>query len=267
MRDLDLPPRRHPGRRRLYVGTVVSLLAITVAVAGLLTRTDSTAQRPDPAVPAPAPSTPSTAPDRAIPPPAAGQEVDDAVAAIARTPRYPPAPAATRITGAAAQQPDLYAAEFVRRLLTRDYTRPREEQLRWVQAESATTTEPLVIGLVPEDLRDRFAVWSVTDATDGPAPVQPATEWARLGAARALDTATVERVQEPTAWIGAVQSGRITDPGITARQVSASVSRRAGATTQTISVSASLNLEGPPVRPTWGVIAVITYTAIPVSAS
>jgi hypothetical protein len=251
----------------LYVGSVVSLLAIAVALAGLLTRTNSAADRRHPAVPAAVPSASSAGPDRAIPPPAPGREVDDAVAAIARTPRYPATPAATRITGAAAQQPDLYAAEFVRRLLTRDYTRPREEYLSRVQAESATTTEPLVIGLVPEDLRDRFAVWSVTDATDGPPPVPSAPEWARLGASRTVDTATVERVQEPTAWIGAVQAGRITDPGITARQVSATVIRRTGATTQTFSVSASLNLEGPLVRPTWGVVAVITYTAIPVSAS
>ena len=136
-----------------------------------------------------------------------------------------------------------------------------------MQAESATTTEPLVIGLVPQDLRDRFAVWSVTDATNGPAPVLPVLEWARLSASRAVDTARVERVDEPIAWIGAVQAGRITDPGITARQVSATVVRRTGARTQTFSVATSLNLEGPPVRPTWGVVAVITYTALPVSAS
>ncbi|KRF26505.1 hypothetical protein ASG95_20245 [Phycicoccus sp. Soil803] len=246
---------------------MVSLLAIVVAVTGLLTRNHSTSDSVDRVVPAPVPSAPRPGADRAVPPPSSGREVDDAVAAIARTPRYPAAPAATRITGITARQPDLYAAEFVRRLLTRDYTRPREEQLRWVQAESATTTEPLVIGLVPDHLRDRFAIWSVTGATDGPAPVPPPPEWARLGAVRAVDTATVERVQEPTAWIGAVQAGRITDPGITARQVSATVTRRTGATTQTFSVSASLNLEGPPVRPTWGVVAVITYTAIPVSTS
>ncbi|WP_457256508.1 hypothetical protein [Pedococcus sp. P5_B7] len=266
MRHLGMPRSRH-SRRRLYVGSVVSLLAVVVAVTGLLTRNHSTSDSVDRVVPAPVPSAPRPTPDRGVPPPASGREVDDAVAAIARTPRYPAAPAATRITGAAAQQPDLYAAEFLRRLLTRDYTRPREEHLRWVQAESATTTEPLVIGLVPDHLRDRFAVWSVTDATDGPAPVPSAAEWARLGASRTIDTVTVERVQEPTAWIGAVQAGRITDPGITARQVSATVIRRTGATTQTVSVSTSLNLEGPPVRPTWGVVAVITYTAIPVSAS
>lgn len=35
--------------------------------------------------------------------------------------------------------------------------------------------------------------------------------------------------------------------------------------TMKFSVAVSLNLEGPPTRPTWGFVAVIDYTAIQVS--
>jgi hypothetical protein len=194
-------------------------------------------------------------------------ELREDLASMADTPRYPTRKA-TRIGGDTARQPDLYAGEFVRRLLTRNYGgQSRNVQLAWVQAESATTTEPLVIGLVPPNLQDRFAVWSVTDVSDGPAPVPPAPEWARLAAGHTVDKAVVQRVMEPAAWSGAVQAGRITDPGVTGREVLATVTRSSGRGTQNFSVAVSLNLEGPPVRSTWGVVAVITFTSIPVSAS
>jgi hypothetical protein len=83
----------------------------------------------------------------------------------------PSGPAAHRISGDLAQQPDLHAAEFVRRLLTQDYRQPRSEHLAWVQSESAQTSEPLVVDLVPRDLRPRLAVYSVSDTTAQPAPV------------------------------------------------------------------------------------------------
>lgn len=262
-----MPHSQRLGRGRLYVVTVVSLLAVAVGVAALLSHVGSNRDSGRRVVAASAQRSPSSETERVIPPPTSAPEADPGAAAIARTPRYPTAPAAARIVGAGAQQPDLYAAEFVRRLLSRNYATSRDGQLRWVQSESASTTEPLVIGLVPEGLRDRFAVWSVTDETDGRAPVPSASEWARLGAEHTVDTATVQRVDEPMAWAGAVQAGRITDPGITAREVDATVSRRTGAKVQTFSVAASLNLEGPPVQRTWGVVAVITYTAVAISAS
>jgi hypothetical protein len=171
------------------------------------------------------------------------------------------------IIGEATKQPDLYAAEFVRRLLTQDYDRPRATHLAWVQAESTTTADSLVVGLVPPDLRDRFAVYSVTDTSDGPAPVPTAGEWAALAMAHGFSEATIDRVIEPTAWTNAVEAGRVTDPGTTARLVAATVTRHttiAGqARTQTFSVAISLNLEGPPTRPDWRFVTAVTYTAIP----
>ena len=177
-------------------------------------------------------------------------------------------PATVVIVGEAAQQPDLYAAEFTRRLLTQDYRQPRDAHIQWVQAESATTTEPLVVGKVPPELRDRLAVYTVTDAADGPAPIPSPAEWAGLAAQQAYTTVSIDRVEEPFAWTNAVASGRITDPGITGRDVAATVTVHSAADGRphiaTYSVGLSLNLEGPPTRPTWGFVAAVSYTAIQV---
>ncbi len=177
----------------------------------------------------------------------------------------------SRITGDATQQPDLYAAEFVRRLLTQDYRRPRIEHLSWVQAESAQTTEPLVVGLVPKDLRGRLAVYSVTEAAGQAPAVSGAKEWLALGVQHGYTTVRIDRVEEPMAWSTAVSSGRISDPGVTGREVSATVTlhylkagRPASATS---SVDMTLNLEGPPSRPSWGFVTAVTYSSLPVGAA
>ena len=173
-----------------------------------------------------------------------------------------------RIAGDQAQQPDLYTAEFVRRLLTIDFRSPRAEHLAWVQAESARTTEPLVVGLVPEGLRERLAVYSVTETDGGDAPIPDEREWSRLAAIGTHTTVQVQRVSEPLAWTNAVADGRITDPGITGRQVAAMVTRHTkgsdGDHATKFSVALTLNLEGPPTRSTWGFVTLVTYTAIPI---
>ncbi len=178
-------------------------------------------------------------------------------------------PGAAKITGDASQQPDLYAAEFVRRLLTQDYRQPRRTYLEWVQAESASTREPLVVGKVPPELRDRLAVFTVTDANGGPTPIPSPGEWDGLAVQRGYQTASIDRVEEPFAWTNAVASGRITDPGVTARDVSATVTRHTFSNghdaTATFSVAVTVNLEGPPARRDFGFVAVISYTSIQVS--
>jgi hypothetical protein len=176
-----------------------------------------------------------------------------------------------RITGEVAQQPDLYAAEFVRRLLTQDYRASRDEHLSWVQAEAAQTSEPLVVGLVPKELRGRLAVFSVTDAAGQSAPVPSPTEWAALRVQDAYTTVRVQGVDEPLAWSTAVSSGRISDPGVTGREVTAAVTlhfhKQGRPVTATSSVAMTLNLEGPPTRSTWGFVTAVTYSSLPVSAS
>jgi hypothetical protein len=171
------------------------------------------------------------------------------------------------ISGEATLQPDLYAAEFVRRLLTQDYGQPRDELLAWVQAESTPVADPLVVGLVPPDLRGRFAVYSVTDTSNGASPIPPAQEWGALATSAAYTTVRIDRVIETTAWNNAVHAGRITDPGTTARLVAATVTRHTGTAvkpaTEEFSVALSLNLEGPPTRAGWRFVTAVTYTTIP----
>lgn len=154
-------------------------------------------------------------------------------------------------------------------LLTQDYRASRDELLAWVQAESSHTNEPLVIGLVPEELRDRWAVFTVTDEATGPV-VPAAADWNRLAVLQGRTTVEVQRVTQPLAWSSAVSAGRITDPGITGREVTALVTRHtieAGTPRQSVtSVAVTLNLEGPPTRPDWRFVGVVTYDAIPVSS-
>jgi hypothetical protein len=176
-----------------------------------------------------------------------------------------------RIPDGYRHQPDLYARAFVEQLLKQDYATPRDAHLAWVQSESARTDEPLVTGLVPRELRDRLALFSVTDDRSGPAPVPSAAEWDRLRHQHAHTTVKVQRVTEPLVGSNAVEAGRVTDPGVTAREVTATVTVHADTDGQAADTAASvaltLNLTGPPTRDTWAFVAVITYRAMPMGAS
>ena len=214
------------------------------------------------------PSEPGQAPD------ARGIHEDVLKAEVARlraVPKPSPESSLPRITGDATTQPDLYAAAFVERLLTQNFGKSRNAWMSWVQAESATTDDPLVMGLVPRELRDRFAVFSVTDTADGPSPIPSVGEWVSLRGQAGRTTVRIQRVTEPMAWTNAVEAGRITDPGVTARVVSAEVTRHTVVDGQPrvarYSVEISLQLEGPPTRAAWGFVGVITYTSIPMGAS
>jgi hypothetical protein len=178
--------------------------------------------------------------------------------------RYP------AINGPAKTQPDLYARAFVTRLLTQDYQRPRGELLAWVQYESAQSSEPRVVGLVPQDLRDKLAVYSLTESVDGsPVPIPSSTEWAGWHKRKGYTTVTVQKVSEPLKWSQAVADGQLTDPGATARDVDAQVvthwmdGRRRRTSAQ--SVALSFNLEGPPAHSGYGFVTAVTYDAVMVS--
>jgi len=173
------------------------------------------------------------------------------------------------ISGEADQQPDLYAAAFVKRLLTQNYATPRDDLLSWVQAESALTTEPKVFGLIPNEERPKWAVFSVSEGSTPPVPTDG--DWTSLGLRQARTTVQIQRVTEPIPWSTAVAAGEITDPGITAREVTALVTLHtfeAGLEyTIVTSVALTLNLEGPPALANWGFVGAVTYDAVPVSRS
>ena len=254
--------------------TIAGIIAATLAVGVVgvvLSRSEAPAARSaSPATPASeSPSLATTSPA-----PAQARRADPVVSDIDRlraVSQVLPGTPEPRITGDVTQQPDLYAAEFVRRLLTQDYRASRDEHIAWVQGESAQTTEPLVVGLVPKELRGRLAVFSVTDSAAQPAPIPNANEWVALGVQNAYTTVRVQRVEEPMAWSTAVSSGRISDPGVTGREVAASVTlhyeKQGRPVTATSSVALTLNLQGPPTRGTWGFVTAVTYSSLPTSAS
>jgi hypothetical protein len=173
------------------------------------------------------------------------------------------------ISGEASLQPDLFAAAFVKALLTQDYATPRSDLLSWVQAESARTTEPTIVGLIPTQLRPKWAVFSVANGSTPPVPAT--AEWTALGLRQGQTSVQIQRVTEPVSWSTAVAAGEINDPWITAREVTALVTLHTnesgiGQTTVT-SVALTLNLEGPPAQSNWGFVGAITYDAVPVSRS
>lgn len=256
---------RLPFHRYRTVAPVGLLATAAVLAGGGLVVSGGSSPRPPSVVRAhPAPrtatqsrATPSTAPH-------AESDLDIALTRIASV---DPLPAATSsvyhaISDTAKVQPDLYAAAFVQRLLTQNYMRPRGECLRWIQSEAATTSEPLVVGLVPPALQSRLAVASVQDGVNGPAPVPSADSWVSLAKRGARSTASIIKVSEPYEWSMAVANGEITDPGITARQVDAevTVTHRAAAAAR-YSVSVLLNLEGPPTRAGYGFVTLISYAS------
>jgi len=128
---------RHP-RRLLGVGaavvTVVLVaglwLASRVAVPGV-----SAKAQPDPTVVVAAPR----APGGSAPSDGSADTPSRAAAELDRLRAQPVVTASStaRISGDATLQPDLYAAEFVRRLLTHDYRTARPDLIDW--ADSACT--------------------------------------------------------------------------------------------------------------------------------
>ena len=264
--------RGRGGRRRPTAAAAVLATAIALAGGAAFTVHAGFGTTPAPR-PAVAPPDELTRPARERAthghPSAAARSTPHLSAEVARlrasTPADPTVSDRAQVAGDETGQPDLYAAAFTRTLLTQNYATPRRGLLGWVQAESAPTAEPTVIGLVPRRLRDRWAVFSLTD---GPVPPIPTPEeWTALGMQAAATTVRIQRVTEPVAWSAAVANGTVTDPGATARTVTATVTlHRAqdGRTTSTVrDVALTLVLEGPPQRDRWGFVGAVTYESVP----
>jgi hypothetical protein len=164
-------------------------------------------------------------------------------------------------------QPDLYAAAFAAQLLTQDYRAPRGELLRWIQSEAALTSEPTIVALIPPELRGKFAVYSAVASVDGN-PVVPQPAWDSLARKAAYTTVTVRRVIEPLYWSQAVADGRLTDQGVTQREVDADVTLHSlelgKRRTSVSSVALTINLEGPPSRGGYGFVSVDNYITVKV---
>jgi hypothetical protein len=177
--------------------------------------------------------------------------------------RYPAVSSQARL------QPDLYAASFTAQLLTQDYRTSRDQLLAWVQSETAHSSEPLVVGLTPVELRARLALWSVQDDTGSPAIVPNQRVWTALAARQGYTTVQIQKVTEPVAWADAVAGGQITDPAVTARQVDAEVTLHTTdhghPITTACSVALTIQLEGPPVRGGYGFVVAVIYEVAGIS--
>jgi hypothetical protein len=266
------------GRRlALFVGAAVAVLALLIlGCATVLRFSGSSGARhprsvperpsePQPPVVAPGQLTSTLAPEQSA-------DIANDIARIRAMPDVGPAASKRYPTVIDVQksQPDLYARAFVGELLTQDYRAPRQELLAWVQSEAAPSSEPMVVGLVPVDLRSKLGLWSVTDAPDGsPTPIPSESEWAMWGQRNAYTTVKVLRVTEPAKWASAVAAGHLTDPGITSRDVDAEVTthwtdgKEKRESVQ--SVTLSINIEGPPSRAAFGFVDTVTYEAVAVN--
>ena len=139
-----------------------------------------------------------------------------------------------------------------------------------MQSESAQSTEPLVVGLTPIELRPTMALASVLDGVNGPSPVPNQSDWAQLAGRQGRTTVRIQRVSEPVSWATAVANGQISDPGVTARQVDAEVTLQTTdlgkVTEQKFGVALVINLEGPPAGDRYGFVAAITHNVVKVPA-
>ena len=122
------------------------------------------------------------------------------------------------------------------------------------------------MGLIPAPARPAWAVTSVTDSSEGTPAVPDQREWDLLASVSGYQTVDIQRVSEPYPWVAAVAAGRISDPGVTAREIVAVVTRNTLEAGQPRSVRSSVvlgvNLEGPPTRDTWAFVTLVTYTSI-----
>ena len=253
---------------RTRLGLIVAVLAVALVVGTLVLGHRLRSHRTDAATSQAGTESPARGSARL---PLPRQERRTVDAAVARLRAMRPVTARTSsahppVAHSARHEPDLYAADFTSQLLTQNYRSSRAALLAWVQSESASSAEPSVVALTPPNLRDRLAVASVTDASDGQAPIPSAQTWAALSRHHAYTTASVRRVITPPTWTAAVANGRVSDPGATAREVDADLTlhiRAAGkARTQTYSVALTMNLEGPPNRDNWGFVTAVTYRAV-----
>ena len=266
------------GRRLLIVaGGVLLALTLVVMVSAVVIRS----MQPSSHVADGASGEPPVSPATTGGPPSDGLTSDQSssvrrdLAALAAMPMPSPRTSAAypAIAPVLGDQPDAYAAAFVRELFTRNYRTPRAELLSWIQSEAVASSEPSVVGLVPPTLRPKLAVYSLTSG-DAPlsAPVPQPAEWARWRQVAGRTTVAIERVREPRSWTDAVAAGHTTDPSTTVRTIDARVTTvwtahgKQKSSQHEVSLVLALDgPSGPPGRSGYGVVCAIDYHEVAVS--
>lgn len=175
--------------------------------------------------------------------------------APATTRLLPPIPANDRA------QPDLYARAFFTALFTHPYVGvTRAQMLAWLQAQRVES--PFITGGTAAEL-NRLLVESASDpawSNHGYAALADDAGWAEAVAGRA--SVRIDRLTcvIPPDWETAISAGDITDPGLTARLVSADMTmtwtENGHLNTRKFSAALTLLLEGPPTTSQYGVIVI-----------
>jgi len=183
----------------------------------------------------------------------------------ATTPPLPPIPPSDRT------QPDLYARAFVTGLFIHPYTGvTRAQMLAWVQTQQALS--PFITGGTSAEL-NRLLVESASDpawSNHGVAALPDDSGWAQAVAGRT--SVHIDRLTclTPPDWETAISDGNITDPGLTARLVSADMTMTwndgGKPKSQKFSTALTMLLEGPPTASQYGVV-VIADTSVVQGAS
>jgi hypothetical protein len=193
--------------------------------------------------------------------------LDAAPAVTPETTRLlPPIPAQDRT------QPDLYARAFLTGLFVHPYAGvTRAQMLAWVQSQQADS--PFITGGTVSE-RSRLLVESASDpqwSNHGYAVLPDDAGWAQAAAGRASVRIARLTCTTPPDWETAISDGDITDPGLTARLVSADMTMSwtedRKVRTQRLSVALTLLLEGPPATGQYGVVVIADTNVVQGAAS
>lgn len=248
----------HKGK--VIAGVIVAALLVSFGVLGLVLPSRHASGR-DAVTPGPAPS---GTPDAEH---GAGQGYNvlssHELTMLAAAPDV--APTATRllppIPVSDRTQPDLYARAFFTALFNHPYFGvTRTQMLGWVQMQQAAS--PFITGGSRAE-QDRLLVESASDPAwnnSGYAALPDDAGWTQAAVGHA--SVLIDRLTcvTPPDWETAIGDGDITDPGLTARLVSADMTMTwtegGQRKTQQFSVALTLLLEGPPTVGQYGVVVI-----------
>jgi hypothetical protein len=207
-------------------------------------------------------------PLRVVPPPTAVQQTIDqslalnsgqgAVSLLERAGVLAPATSAPFpvIATADSSSASIYAMAFTQELLDIHFaTSTREQLLAWADYNNA----PYSLGDVPESLRSRVLV---TSLTTGPSPVPPVTKWTQFAKSRMSWNVSALVVSVNPTWTQALSAGwQSRDPLMGIYDVSGLLSVTSpGHAAVVKSISFALTLGGASLHPGYGAVALDDWT-------
>ena len=175
------PSQRRRPSRGMRVGAVVILAALLLATAAMVLPAMHADSQRESAPPSEASHTSGSGVSRRGP-------IVPTTGTLAGTPK---SSAPSELPPDLTASPDQFARTFATGLLTQDFRTSRSSLLSWVQAHSAVSPEPLVMGLIPAPARPAWAVTSVTDSSEGTPAVPDQREWDLLASVSGYQTVDI----------------------------------------------------------------------------